>query len=369
MKAAPVEELISVGEWASFAPGLGRVKTCLEKLKQPHVSWPHYLVAGTNGKGTVSYNLAKSLGPNTGLFLSPHVQNVRERITLAGTWFPDQAWIQARDRIRQAWPDAELSYFEWLLLLAVVMFDEAKVPAAVFEVGLGGRLDATNALSPELSILTNVSLDHQKLLGPTVEAIALEKIEIARPAKPFVLPHAVLEMARVKQRLEEVVCHPYSVFHGEHGFQNNLASLNQALQLLKLPPRKHLDMLPGRRETLPLGEGIYLDGAHNEAGWRDLVRHMQAKGHSKIQVLASLSKDREVNKFLIFLEPIADGFFHWQAGFEKEQPRDAWPDQVQIISKSQLVSLLERPLLVCGSLYFVGAFKAWLIDEGFMAAS
>lgn len=352
----PIKELSYVGEWQSFDPGLARIEEGLTRLGQPHLQWRHFLVGGTNGKGTVSFNLARNLGPGTGLFTSPHLIDVRERITLAGTPFPDRAWIKARDRIREVWPNPRLSYFEWLLLLAVIMFHEASVEDAVFEVGMGGRLDATNALSPGLSILTQVSMDHQQFLGDSLESIALEKIEIARQGKPFFFPEVLLDFEAVKSRMKAIGCLAQPIALTQ-AFESNLVLLNKILEHLNRTPQTSLELLPGRREKVR--EGLYLDGAHNQAGWRDLCRWIQAEKRQPIAVLGSLSQGRQPDLFLKELTPIASKFFHWQAGFDKELPREHWPTSVDVIGEDRLPFLLDRPLLVCGSLYFVGAFKQW----------
>src|SRR5690606_31422872 len=107
----------------------------------------------------------------SGLFISPHLLDVRERISLQGDPAADELWREAHGRVRAAVPEPELSYFEWLLVLAAEMFRLRSVPVAVFEIGLGGRFDAANALDPCLSVLTNVSLDHTAILGETVTVI------------------------------------------------------------------------------------------------------------------------------------------------------------------------------------------------------
>jgi len=353
---APIRELSGIDEWQSFEPGLERVKHGLKRLGFPHRHFRHFLVGGTNGKGTVSFNLARALGPSTGLFTSPHLIDVRERITLAGKPFPDSAWKKARDRILAVWPKPNLSYFEWLFLLAVEIFRQANVQDAVFEVGMGGRLDATNALSPELSILTQVSMDHQQFLGNTREEIALAKIEIARPEKPFFFPEDILAFNEVRSRIEIMGClqKPQPI---SQRFEDNLNLVNQALEWLGHKPLEKLVLLPGRRERL--GSDLILDGAHNPVGWRDLARWVQSLHATPLNVLCSLSKGRNPETFLEELRPVAKRFYHWHAGFEKELPAEHWPDSVTVIESGDLQELLKRPLLVCGSLYFVGAFKAW----------
>lgn len=358
--SVPVEELAAIGEWQSFSPGLERVKKGLMKLNSPHLKWPHILVAGTNGKGTVAKNLAVGLGEKTGLFLSPHVMNIRERITLDGEWFTDSEWKQARDEIRKVWPEAKLSYFEWLLLLAVMMFTRAGVKQAVFEVGLGGRLDATNALSPQLSVLTNVGLDHQAILGNTIEKIALEKIEIARSGRMFLFPENLLSKPLIQRRLQNIGCQS-KPFKDITQYEDNLKLVNLALKHLGRHPLLNLCPLPGRREIIPSKNLLIFDGAHNKPGWDALAAWIKKRYPKKMAVLFSLSNDRQPEAFLQSMGEITSHFYHWQAGFYKEVSLKDIPERVTVIKKEDIETLLKEPLLVCGSLYFVGAIRKLLV--------
>lgn len=359
-QSAPIKELNAIGEWQSFSPGLERVKKCLTLLSHPERKWTHYLIGGTNGKGTVSLNLARALGPQTGLFLSPHLLDIRERITVDGHFLPDSLWQQSRDRILNLCPEVSLSFFEWLFVLSVEMFGRVGVQQAVYEVGMGGRLDATNALSPDVSVLTNVGLDHQAYLGETLEDIALEKIEIARRKKPFFVPENLLENPRILKRLKDIGCECYPFQAG--GFSSNEPLVNQILQYLKLPELQDLAMLPGRREIHPCQPLLILDGAHNEPGWLDLAHWIEEKGFAKLNILFSVSKGRSPITLQKALKPVASSFFHWEAGFYQEVPGTEIRD-VTKVNESGLKALIKKPLLVCGSLYFIAEFKKWLASN------
>ncbi|MDJ0836261.1 MAG: Mur ligase family protein [Acidobacteriota bacterium] len=349
-------------EWNSFSPGLTRVRRVLERLGNPFKNFPHILVGGTNGKGTVATTVAGALPGKVGLFLSPHLVDIRERITINGHWLPDKAWQAAYRRITSVTPIDDLSYFECLMVLAVDIFAKAEVDWAVFEVGLGGRTDAVNCLEPTVSVITNVSLDHQKWLGKERHSIALEKIEIARPGKPLVLPREVLELEGVAMRLEQIGCYPQPV-STQQCYEDNLTISNKLLDMLGFCQVVQSAPIIGRRQFLDIGFGVYLDGAHNEAAWRDLVCDISTRGQ-KVNILCSLSSDRDPFLFHEIMGPVTDRFFLWKAGFERELPESAWPSEIQLIETENLGALLEGPLLVCGSLYVVGAFIRWLEQNG-----
>ena len=349
-------------EWQSFSPGLERVAFVLKELGNPHLSYPHVVVGGTNGKGTVSYNLALNGPKPCGLLLSPHVQNIRERITLAGEWISDDVWEAACLRILEAVPNPDLSYFEWLLVLAVVMFEMEGCAFALFEVGLGGRIDAVNALEPNVSVLTNVSLDHQAILGENVEQIALEKIEIARKGKPFLYPMVLNQYHSIRTRLEQMGClgKPFQV---SQGFLGNSEIIAHCLEELDWQGKVTLQHLSGRREVLR--DGLYLDGAHNEAGWLDMVDWIK-KLSPPLNILCSLSLGRDPLVFLNAIRPVTRKVYVWDVSYEKVLALDTWPENVEIIKDTDIPHLLEESLLVCGSLYMTGLFKNLMEKIGFI---
>lgn len=185
---------------------LDRVREALRSLGDPQRAFPALLIAGTNGKGSTCAFVEAALrasGLRTGRFTSPHLFCFSERIQLSGAPLPlvqlCARLADYRQRIERGdWP--RLSFFELSTVLAFACFAEAEVDVAVVEVGLGGRLDATNTLEPELSLLTQVGLDHQAYLGDTLAAIAREKVAIGRPQRPMVVGELAAEAAEVVRR-------------------------------------------------------------------------------------------------------------------------------------------------------------------------
>jgi dihydrofolate synthase/folylpolyglutamate synthase len=168
---------------------LERVRECLRALGDPQRAFGSVLVAGTNGKGSTASALASILslsGSRTALYSSPHLLDFRERIRIDGC-MDDCALLQTRlERDWETWERFELSFFEAATVLALARFREAGVQVAVLEVGLGGRLDATNTVEPILSVVTSLGMDHAEILGRTAAAIAREKAGIFRPSVPAV---------------------------------------------------------------------------------------------------------------------------------------------------------------------------------------
>ena len=165
-------------------PGLERVRALLLSLGNPERTFDTVLVGGTNGKGSCSSTLATILtrsGRRTGLFTSPHLTRFGERFLVDGAQLPDKDLLSGLAAVRPYAEELKATFFEIVTALACLLFARAGVEVAVMEVGLGGRFDATNALTPRLSVITGVALDHTDILGDTVEEIAADKAGIMRP--------------------------------------------------------------------------------------------------------------------------------------------------------------------------------------------
>jgi dihydrofolate synthase/folylpolyglutamate synthase len=176
---------------------LAHVRVLLQAMSHPERKFPCVLIAGTNGKGSTAATLASILqasGLKTGLYTSPHLVRINERIRVSGKEISDDDFAKLHgevDRYAERLVENEdlpwhPSFFEMMTAIAFEYFAREKVEIAVLEVGMGGRLDATNVVDPVLSVITDISLDHQKFLGNTVAEIAREKVGIVRPGKVVV---------------------------------------------------------------------------------------------------------------------------------------------------------------------------------------
>lgn len=193
---------------AAYKPGLDTVKRLAGAFGNPHKKYKVLHVAGTNGKGSTSHTLAavlQSAGYKVGLYTSPHLIDFRERIRCNGAMIPEEDVVGFMSRYREM-PESrvlEPSFFELTTVMAFDWFARVGVDVAVVEVGLGGRLDSTNIIDPELSVITNISFDHMAQLGDTLEAIAHEKAGIMRKGVPVVCGEPKDEIKRFFKREAE----------------------------------------------------------------------------------------------------------------------------------------------------------------------
>jgi len=332
--------------------GLERTRSLLATVGDPHASYPTIHVGGTNGKGSVAATIAQVLqaaGHRTGLYSSPHLTTFRERIRIDGVPITEQALLAGAGPL---WPHitrAEASFFEATTAIAFLALADARVDVAVVEVGLGGRLDATNVITPALSVLTNVSLDHVQLLGDTVEQVAGEKAGIIKPAVPVITAETdpiVLEVFRARAREVGAAIdvlppdEPSDVtvslagtsltvrtarmgrlrlqtpLIGEHQARN-VALAVHALDRLDAPLRPDADVLgagvaavswPGRLQLVRSAGTTWLyDVAHNEAGVKVLVSALRRlELPRRLVMLVGVLGDKDWRAMLRPLQAAAD---------------------------------------------------------------
>ena len=175
---------------AAYKADLNNTIQLLNLLDNPQNNFKSVHVAGTNGKGSVSHMLAsvfQEAGYKTGLYTSPHLRDFRERIRINGEMIPEENVVQFIDTYKEKFEAMELSFFEMTVGMAFDYFSKEKIDIAIVEVGMGGRLDSTNLITPELSVITNIDFDHMKFLGDTRAKIAYEKAGIIKPNIPVVI--------------------------------------------------------------------------------------------------------------------------------------------------------------------------------------
>jgi len=185
---------------AAYKADLVNTVKIVEMLGKPHLKLKCIHVAGTNGKGSSSHMLAaimQQCGYKTGLYTSPHLTDFRERIKINGKMIPKNHVIDFVQKYKEQFEEIEPSFFEWTVGLALDYFATEEVDVAVIEVGLGGRLDSTNIITPKASLITNISFDHMNLLGDTLEKISREKAGIIKPRVPVVISQYQSETAPV----------------------------------------------------------------------------------------------------------------------------------------------------------------------------
>lgn len=297
--------------------GLGGTRTLLAGLGDPQRAFRAVHVAGTNGKGSVSAMIERALresGLRTGLYTSPHLVDFRERIRVNGRWAAEGALEAGLERIQALPGSDERTFFEVATALAFDHFAREKVEWVVAEVGLGGRLDSTNVLEPELTVITRIGIDHAEILGADLAVIAGEKAGIVKPGVPLITgpqpPAAMAVIARAcaergAPRIEANVrgsrrAHPRLL--GPHQLENRAIAI-AALETLRsrgapIDPRaarRGVDLAawPGRLERCPHVRRLWWDGAHNLDAFEALVAAWQGLGHRPPALALALSRDKD----------------------------------------------------------------------------
>ncbi len=269
--------------------GLDRMRACLAALDLKHEPRAVIQVAGTNGKGSTCAFLASVLeesGYRTGVYGSPHLQTVCERIRIGGEPISQARFVEAHGAIQEAF--SGLTFFEALTAMAAWCFDRETVDVAIYEVGLGGRLDSTTAIDSTLSIVTGIGLDHAEFLGETLSEIAAEKAGIFRPGVPAIVglsaAPAVREQLREAADLPVLVSEhdlaglPELSLRGEHQRRNAACARVAAMELQRAGLAITQEgILRGLQRTSMLGRmtalepGLWIDGAHNAQAARALA--------------------------------------------------------------------------------------------------
>ncbi|MCM1292855.1 MAG: bifunctional folylpolyglutamate synthase/dihydrofolate synthase [Bacteroides sp.] len=345
---------------SAYKPGLENVTQLSDSFGSPHKHLSAAIhVAGTNGKGSTCHTLAAILqerGYKVGLFTSPHLADFRERIRVNGTKISEQYVVDFVNEYHSKRLNLSPSFFELTTVMAFKYFAECDVDIAVIEVGLGGRLDSTNIITPVLSIITNISLDHTSLLGKTREEIAREKAGIIKPGVPVVIGELDPETSNVfntvasKNRSDIFYVRPLEIFnevsslddhylykskrHGEFTGELtgecqplNSATILTAVDVLNQCGIKisdeaiargfsnvvELTGLLGRWTTLRKNPVVVCDTGHNPAGWSSMIRQINDLPGRKHLVIGFVN-DKDVQSILELIKSnIDDAKFYFTA--------------------------------------------------------
>ncbi len=337
---------------SSIDLGLERVRIAAANLDLLALPFPVISVAGTNGKGSSTamlQSIYQQTGYKTGVYTSPHLLRYNERIALNGTPASDDAICKAFEQINQARGETSLTYFEFGTLAAAVLFAQEKVDIAIFEVGLGGRLDAVNLWDADIALITGIAIDHESWLGNNREVIAIEKAGIMRPNKPVVCgdQHPPATIASEANRIGAQLLQrdtAFSLSHNKssdnaekwqwHDLQNNtsltlpLPSLAGEFQLdnaanvitaitqlqARLPVTTQAiekglvtTVLAGRLQIVATEPEILVDVAHNPQAAQQLALYLRNRPHSgKNIALFSVLKDKDLQGIVTPFKNIID---------------------------------------------------------------
>lgn len=348
--SAPMFQNIGAG---AYKEGLGNTNILDRYFGHPHRSYMTIHVGGTNGKGSVSHTLAtvlQSAGYKVGLYTSPHLVDFRERIRVNGEMISEQRVVGfVEEMISSGLMETEggFSFFELTTALAFKYFEESGVDIAVIEVGLGGRLDCTNIITPLLSIITNISFDHVQFLGNTLEKIAQEKAGIIKPGVPVVIGETNGEVnvrnvfALTANNLHSEISFADEMYHepveselkGDCQVRNTQTILTALDSLRKnYPDLKITDEairegflhvcektgLMGRWQTISRKPLVICDTGHNVAGWEYLSRQLDRMPRP-LHIIIGMVSDKDVTHVLKLMPRDAQYYFT-QASVKRAMP-------------------------------------------------
>ncbi len=393
-----------------------------ESLGNPQDKFKSVHIAGTNGKGSVSHMLAAILqtaGYKTGLYTSPHLKDFRERIKINGEMIAKDFVVEFVQNMQSEIEEMNPSFFEITVAMAFDYFAKEKVDLAVVEVGLGGRLDSTNIITPEISVITNISWDHMNVLGDTIEKIAFEKAGIIKKNVPVIIGETSPETKPVfehtaasrgapiifadeqryvsgwKYEKTHLLVEMANVVKDEHDLYQldltgyyqtkNLVTVLEAVAQLKLKDWKltqaHVEKalkqvkkingLHGRWEVIHQHPMIVLDVGHNVEGIRQIAAQIELTDYKDLHIIIGMVKDKEIHHALELLPKEATYYFT-RAGIPRAIPENElqqkgallqlkgahYPEVNTALEAARRSASKEDLIVICGSVFVVGEVES-----------
>ncbi len=404
-------------------PGLSRVKHLLRAIGNPEDSYPSVLVAGTNGKGSVAAMLSSILveaGYKAGLYTSPHIHRFNERIRVSGTMISSvdvkRLTCELRSKLEQG-AGHECTFFEFTTAMALKYFEQRGVDIAVVEVGMGGRLDATNVLRPEVTVITSIGLDHCAFLGDSIEEVASEKAGVMKgsicvsgvsdgPALGVIEKRAKetgteLFIAGKDFRSEPVTARSFDYMSGDRVIKRlgsalsgphqvrNAACAIKAAELLdagafdigKGAIMRGLRRVewPARFEVLSKRPKVVLDSAHNPGGAAALAETLKGEDYERLLLVFGVMANKDIDGILSHLIPLTDTVIITEPEQAKSAPLEDLIERVarfgvgtRIVRRKRVREALKEALamasnrdMVCvaGSIFTVSEARRYLIGK------
>lgn len=407
---------------AAYKADLVNTIKLINFVDNPQHTFKSVHIAGTNGKGSVSHMLAAILqtaGYKTGLYTSPHLKDFRERIKVNGEMISEAFVIDFTKRIQPLAEEIEPSFFEITVAMAFDYFAAQKVDIAIIETGLGGRLDSTNIILPELSVITNIGWDHMNMLGNTLEKIATEKAGIIKENIPVVigeiLPETLpvfeetasnkkapltiasqkrqsIEWAWQKHELIISVAEKHKTDHAVYHLDlpgiyqtKNLLTVLEAVAQLKqknwnidekhvrtaLRQVKKITGLHGRWEIIQEHPTVIMDVGHNEDGIQQILKQVEVTDHHHLHIITGMVNDKEVSKVLALFPDTATYYFtqaHIPRALDAtlllEKATEIglkghhYPDVNTALKEAKVKAAKNDLILICGSVFLIGEVNA-----------
>ena len=404
---------------AAYKPDLTNTIKLCKALGNPQHQFKSIHIAGTNGKGSTSHMLASILqtaGYKTGLYTSPHLVDFRERIKIDGVYCSKEFVVEFTEKIKPLIATIQPSFFEITVAMAFSYFAEQKVDIAVIEVGLGGRLDSTNIITPEVSIITNIGLDHTQFLGDTIPQIAGEKAGIIKKDVPCIVSeyteetkpvfdaaaihtslaygselysvlntkyaHDYLGVQVLNKKTEDVQTYQLDL-NGSYQAKNVQGVLG-AIGILQtkgwqisnqhiLDGLSHVKKntgLYGRWQMIGTNPTTVVDVAHNVAGIQTLLAQIKLVNHQQLHIVFGMVKDKDIDSVLALL-PIQATYYFTQAQIERAIDANELQQKAgqhgltgnvfahvnEAISAAQKQAQVKDLIVVCGSVFLVGEIE------------
>ena len=404
---------------AAYKEDLHNTIALCNAIDNPQTKFKSIHIAGTNGKGSTSHMLAAMLqqaGYKTGLYTSPHLKDFRERIKINGEMISKDFVVEFVERIKTIFEEIKPSFFELTVAMAFDYFEKEKIDIAVIETGLGGRLDSTNIITPNLSIITNIGYDHMDILGNTLEKIALEKAGIIKSNIPVVIGEYVPEtknifiekakqcnapiyfaqdeyiVSNINYTMKLLSCDVTNTEHNiTESFELDLNGLYQTKNIRTvlcakgilmqlgfniknkdekdaLKHVKNLTGLYGRWDVISQNPTIILDVAHNEDGIKQLLQQLSVvhPTSNNVHFIIGMVKDKDISKLLSILPKNAHYYFS-NAHIERALPHKellekaktfelngkSFDDVNEAIKAAKLKAAGNDIIIVCGSVFLV----------------
>jgi dihydrofolate synthase/folylpolyglutamate synthase len=408
----PLERLFALEQFG-IKLGLENIRTILAALGNPELAYRSIHIGGTNGKGSVAAMVERGLraaGQKTGRYTSPHLDRVEERVAINGQPVDRPTFEAVTEHVLDVVDSAiesgaltvQPTFFEVSTAVAFEIFKREGVDVAIVEVGLGGRFDATNVLTPTITAITSIAFDHERHLGNTLPQIAFEKAGIAKRGVPLVigrLPReAEARIAKVAREVEAPLFDAHATttdrkypplrlaLAGRHQLENAAVAVAILERWSVLVSHVPTDAIvtgltqcewPGRLEWLRVDGGeLLIDAAHNPAGAAALASYLQDTGSKPLPIVFAAMADKDLASMITALKPIASAFIATSVPHERARSADQLAAEIKrmvgvpVEAFASPVAAVTRALelgrraVACGSIYMIGPLRGRLIDSG-----
>ena len=411
---SPLERLFALEQFG-IKLGLDNIRAILAALGHPERAWRSVHIAGTNGKGSVTAMVERGLraaGLKTGRYTSPHLDVIEERVAINGEAVDRPTFAATTAVVFAAVDEATRTgaltvvptFFEVSTAVAFEIFRQAQVDVAIVEVGLGGRFDATNVLTPEVTAITSIALDHERHLGTTLSQIAFEKAGIAKPDTPLVVGRLPGEAARRIATVAAAVSAPLIDAHGtttdrvypplklalpgRHQLENAAVAVavleTWSARVSFVPTSAIVAGLtdcrwPARLEWLRLAGGgeLLIDAAHNPAGAAALATYLQDTDLAPIPMVLAVMEDKDLAGMVQPLRPVAAAFVATTVPHARARTAESLAAALRVLAPKLPIEVEPEPeaavaralarsprAVAAGSIYLIGPLRARLLKAG-----